>query len=68
MMTITIKRKPKLSQVETELKLATLFVGMDEIAAWMMIMRTVRRNTCQSWGTYVGLLTDAAANIIAAQP
>ena len=38
-----------------ELNLATHEVGMQLIPAWMIIRRTVSRNTCQYVGSYAGL-------------
>jgi hypothetical protein len=49
--TMTIKRNPKLSQVEAELKMAICFVGSEDIMPWMMRIIEVRRNVCQFCGT-----------------
>ena len=58
----------KLNVEPAELNCASHLVGMDERMACRIMMNTVRRNVCQSVGTYSGLLIDAAARIMAEMP
>lgn len=46
----TINKKPMLSHVETELKIAMWRVGREEMDPWMRRSKTVRRKVCQFVG------------------